>query len=40
MCDNCKKGLNVAEIDYTEQARYIVAMIESSIRKKLDLTVL
>ena len=40
MCDNCKKGLNVAEIDFTEQARYVVSMIESAIRKKLDLTVL
>lgn len=39
MCDNCKKDLQVAEIDFTEHARYIVALIESSVRKKLDLTV-
>ena len=40
MCDNCKKGLKVAEIDFTEQAKYVVAMVETSVRKKMDLTVL
>ena len=40
MCDNCRKGQGVTEVDYTEQARYVVSMIESAVRKRLDLTVL
>jgi superfamily II DNA helicase RecQ len=40
MCDNCKKGLRTEEREYTEEARYVVAMVESSIRKKMDLTIL
>jgi superfamily II DNA helicase RecQ len=40
MCDNCKKELKVTEIDFTEQAKYVVAMVESSLRKKMDVTVI
>eukprot|EP00347_Sterkiella_histriomuscorum_P003511 403364021 len=40
MCDNCRKGLRVAEIDFTEQARYVVAMVESALKKKMDLTLI
>ena len=40
MCDNCRKYLNVADVDFTEQARYVVSMIETSIRKKMDLTII
>ena len=40
MCDNCKKDLNVIEVDFTEQAKYVVSMVEQSMRKKIDLTVL
>ena len=40
MCDNCQKGLQVAEVDFTEQARYIVYLVEAAIKKRMDLTVL
>ena len=35
MCDNCVKDLRVAEIDFTDQARIIVSMVECTIRKKI-----
>lgn len=37
-CDNCRKGLRIGEVDYTEQARVVVYLIESAIKKKMDLT--
>jgi superfamily II DNA helicase RecQ len=39
MCDNCKKSLMIAEIDFTIIGRVIVDLVEDSFRKKLDLTV-
>ena len=40
MCDNCRKGLKVAEIDFTEHARFVVAMVERALIKKMDLTII
>lgn len=37
-CDNCRKALKIGEVDYTEQARVIVYLVESAIKKKMDLT--
>jgi len=37
-CDNCRKGLRIGEVDYTEQARVLVYLVESAIKKKMDLT--
>jgi superfamily II DNA helicase RecQ len=37
-CDNCRKGLRIGEVDFTEQARVIVYLVESAIKKKMDLT--
>ena len=37
-CDNCRKGLRIGEVDYTEQARVIVYLVESALKKKMDLT--
>lgn len=28
MCDNCRKGLRIGEIDFTEQARVVAYMVE------------
>ena len=39
-CDNCLKDLRVAEVDFTEQARYIVYLVDAAMKKRMDLTVL
>ena len=39
-CDNCLKQLRVAEVDFTEQARAIVYLIEAAQKKRMDMTVL
>ena len=39
-CDNCQKSLQVAEMDFTEQARYVVYLVDAAQKKRMDLTVL
>ena len=40
MCDNCAKELKVAEVDFTEQARVIVYLVDAALKKPMDMTVL
>lgn len=40
MCDNCAKELRVAEVDFTEQARIVVYMVDAAIKKRMDMTVI
>jgi len=39
MCDNCNKGLKVAEGDFTEYAKTMVNYIEALYNKTTELTI-